>query len=341
MGVQCPYAGQDRGEKINASYVKGVLLLTAVLGAACAARAADGDLQELGQMLLERPDVPVTAPQEAPPPPEELALPACGSAVVNRRCRIEYRSDAGWYLLTLLPRRSGEQVYPRWVLPSEFLPAIEQALAENPRASFRVSGETTCYHGRVFILLREVMVDRPPDPDATDSSAQESPPAPDSAPEPTSREGTRADEDTNAAEGPDPTDGAQDEILAALLSDRPGKPLAAEPRRQSVAPAASVAPADRPQLSEDRGQMRVDRLIVMVRDESDQWWEARFESDNTLQDQPVRLLPCRLLERAEKLVAAGAHEVVRLRVSGELIDHAGCRYMLLRKVLVQHDMGQF
>ena len=61
---------------------------------------------------------------------------------------------------------------------------------------------------------------------------------------------------------------------------------------------------------------------------------ARFESDNTLADEPIRLLPCKLLQKAKRRGG-------RLRISGEITRYQGRRYLLLRKVLPERRMGQF
>ena len=89
--------------------------------------------------------------------------------------------------------------------------------------------------------------------------------------------------------------------------------------------------------------MRIDRLVSFEFDAQDQWWLARFESDNTLQDQPVRLLPCKLLELAEKDTGyhARGQKTYRARVSGVLTRYEGWRYLLLRKLVKEREMGAF
>ena len=84
----------------------------------------------------------------------------------------------------------------------------------------------------------------------------------------------------------------------------------------------------------------VDRLVRILPDERERWWLARFESDNTLADAPVRLLPCRLLEQA-RTAADEAEEPPVFRVSGEVTRYKGRRYLLLRKLLQERDLQQF
>ena len=103
--------------------------------------------------------------------------------------------------------------------------------------------------------------------------------------------------------------------------------------------APSVAASDRQPITVR--VVLIDRLVRVVRDADDGWMTVRFESDNTLQDPPMRLLPCRMLERAEQLAAGKARQTDILRVSGEVYQYKGNNYLLLRKVLPQRDMKQF
>ena len=285
---------------------------------------------DLTRLLLDRPPVPITKPRDAEPLEPKPDLPAPGSAVVKRRCRIAYRPETGWYLLTFLPEQSGEVVQPRWVLQSEWLAAIEP-LMKGPNAPlFCVSGETTVYRDRAFIFLRNVtVIGQSPQLSATATTQ----------PKPTDSETEKAI--TTASQPTDKAAGSQDRILGNLLRDRPGKPIvvAAEPGKVQLA--GAVAPTgNREQLSEDRGAMRIDRLVT-INPESGDWRQVRFISDNTLQDQPMYLLPCKLLEEAEDVITAEKRKTVQLRITGEMTHYKGRRYLLLRKVLREREMGQF
>ena len=55
---------------------------------------------------------------------------------------------------------------------------------------------------------------------------------------------------------------------------------------------------------------------------------------------PIRLLPNRLLETALAISGAGTRSVVFI-VSGEVMEYKGMNYLLLRKVLVRRDLGNF
>ena len=301
-------------------------------------RPTGGD--DLSRLLLDSPSVPITKPRDYIPKPPRPLMPAPGSPIVNRRARITYRPDAGWYLLTLLPERGAKRrslTMPRWVVPCKWLAAVERELSGRKSGIFRVTGETTVYKDRAFVLLRNVKVER---------SRRSRPKKPATRPHPDSRPSSGPAPQTRPTEGYVPSapemKSSADEILTTMLRRRPGEAIRVASESDRIETAASVAPiGEREQLDEDRGDMRVDRLVIMMQDDRGEWWEARFESDNTLQDQPVRLLPCKKLEEAEKLLRGAKDRSARLRISGQITHYKQHRYLLLRKAVIEREMGQF
>ena len=280
--------------------------------------------RDFSSLLLDRPAIPLTAPDNPRPRRVKPDLPECGSAVVGRLCRIRLRPDTGWYLLTFQDDERGGQTQPRWVLPTEWLEALEATLSAAPDTVFRVSGETTVYKGRVFLFLR--------------GATAESPTAPPAEPAP-ARTGPDEQPAEPAGEG---ENDSQASLLRRLMKDRPGKPISLPAEPGPLRPAESVAPPEGlPPPGDDRGGMRIDRLVTILPDPNGEWWEARFESDNTLRERPVRLLPCKLLQRAEQQAQRTAWRTTRFRVSGEVTRYKGRDYLLLRKALPERAMGQF
>jgi len=80
--------------------------------------------------------------------------------------------------------------------------------------------------------------------------------------------------------------------------------------------------------------MIVDRLVRVLPDSTGAWWEVRFEADNSLGEPPLRVLPGRFLQVAQKLGG-------KLRITGEMTHYKGQSYILLRKVLRERQLGQF
>jgi len=305
-----------------------------------ASARSSGMQAEIDRILLERPPVPVTKPRGYHPAEPAPYMPPDGSEVFDRRCRIAYRPDTGWYLLTFLPETAGEAkrpVLPRWVLPSPELEAVEPQIAPGRGLLCQVSGETTVYKGRAFILLRNVRVERRVRKPAGTAPKTSTPPVR-SRPSPESRPAGKAVASAGPAERPT----LADDILSGLLARQPGKPVFVPADPGQVAREPSVAPKTGLQtIDEDRGQMRIDRLVAIMPDEAGEWWQARFVADNTLQDQPVRLLPCDKLAQAEKIAAAKKHKTAYFRVTGVMSRYKSREYLLLRKVLEERQMGQF
>ncbi len=304
-------SSEDRSDFVSASQLPAVQAL-----------AEDADFTRL---LLERPPVPLTASREGQPAADRSDLPADGSEIIDRRCRITHRPQTGWYLLEFEPDPNQPAELPRWILPSPRLEQIEEELARSPQTIFRISGETTVYDGRVFLLLGKVSIER-----ATKTAAIR----------PAEKQPTA---ETQPHDSPrTPEESSTSAILAKMRGERPDKPVLMTAKHTAIETVPSIAPAANVKpLDEDPSRIRVARQITLADEPGSEWKLARFISDNTLQDQPVRLLPCALLERAEELTARKKRQTVRLQITGLIVDYRGHRYMLLRKVLKERELGQF
>jgi len=293
----------------------------------------------LTRMLLDRPIVPLTTPRGTPAQPRPVAPAQENRQVIDRRCSLKKNKQTGWYLLTFERDSSLPYEPPRWVLPSWYLQRMEEHLAERGELTvFRVSGTTTVYDARAFILLHKVtVVTRLPAEDqdvALVKPAAEQEPLKSPAGTATSAPALNEDDDLLAPS----------ELAARLLRDKTGEPVLRPQRAPEVSAEArrSVAPAgDKPLLPPGRGNFVTDRLVRVLPVGVGKWMKVSFESDNTLQEPPIRLLPCRLLHEAEQLAKEKRFEKLRFRVSGEITQYKGRRYLLLRKLMPEREMGQF
>lgn len=85
------------------------------------------------------------------------------------------------------------------------------------------------------------------------------------------------------------------------------------------------------------GSMITDRVGRLIR--RPKGWFFAFESEGkVLREPPMQLLPNLDLETME-VRSANATKPVKFRVSGEVTVYRGTNYLLLRKVLVVHGMG--
>ena len=280
----------------------------------------DGEVGASGG-LLDRRSIPVTEPSgESDDDEDGPPLPVPGSIVSDRRCRISMDDESGWVLVRFLPDDDLPNQPTCWALPNRLLAEMVKTTAARPNVIFHVSGQNTVYDQQPFILLHKAMVesDRLP-PHLADGG-----------------QGTSTDP-AAAAET------TSDAVLVELLVDRPGEPvlpISAEPYQQrgqtpSVAPAA----ADQDVFHPGRGNMVVDRIILLLPSQEGQWMEAVFESDNTGHEPPLRVLPSTMLARAQRIAARTPMEAVRFHVSGQITEYKGRRYLFIRKLIEQRDLG--
>jgi hypothetical protein len=251
---------------------------------------------------------------------------------------------------------------PQILLPCSLLEQVELLVAGNPPPLLKVSGETTWYHKKSFLLLQEVITDSGDAPAAPSSRPAEAKPTA-AAPAPAAAESTpklltelAADSPPDANRPPPagapgaasrPASGPAShgleaiDILGMLATERPGKSLgigAPPPSPPVTVPSVAPQPAGSV-LSATSGAMVVDRIVQVYPDGKSGWWAIHFMGDNTLREPPIRLLPCSLLEMAEDYVGGSAQHL-KFRVSGETTSYKGRKYMLLRKLLVEKDLGQ-
>ncbi len=296
--------------------------------------------QRLTHLLLDKPEVPITLPKNMDKPTQSASLPAEGTMVVDRVCRLWSERNSFWLVLTFESDPGGPagQSTPadgvdRRVLPCELMEQMETLAARTPGTRFRVSGETTVFEGRAYLLPTKVTVLPHEEPSAPVPAAPKSVPLVAAA-------GAAAAQTTAAA--PKAGGLTSDDLLQSLLRENVGRPIQTVPVLPDSPAPPSVAPTSASVLPVVRGEMVADRLVRIVPDPQGRWWIAAFEADNTLQEPPMRLLPCSMLGKAMSLVAESRPGRMRIfRVSGKVTRYEGNRYLLLRKVIVELNLGQF
>ena len=324
--LACLAFGMSRvtaGEDDKAARPKG----SGPAGAAAPAPGRGGTNDDLEQLGLSRPPIPLTRPRGAGKKvaPVGVSFPADGSGLNNRTCRLSGPDSQGWRRLLFEPGADKVRPPARRVLPCRLLEQMETVLAKQPKAGFRIWGENTVYRNRLYLLPLAVRVvqDQPPSPPAKPKV----PPA----------------RDKGTSPPPPKTDAPAgvDEVIGELLRDKPERAIVVPDRsgRPKKDSGGAVAPGVKSPAARARGEIVVDRLVRMMSPDDEQkqkWLEVRFEADNALSEPPMRLLPCHKLSRAETLEADGL-----LRVTGRVTFYRGHRYLLLRKVLHQYRLGRF
>ncbi len=135
------------------------------------------------------------------------------------------------------------------------------------------------------------------------------------------------------------------EIMQELMKKRQSRPPIppTRPERKVIDPLRT--PTSRPgpgpkqegyPLKPD-GSMLVDRVGRLI--QRPKGWFLVFESEGkVLREPPMQILPNRDLQTMEEYSANGTRPV-KFRVSGEVTEYRGSNYLLVRKVLVVHGLG--
>ncbi len=263
--------------------------------------------------------------------------------VTNHLCRIAKEKNSNWLVATFVNTRHQPWQAPRRLLPCRLLERIEDILAKNPKRQFRISGETTIDLKHAYLLLQQVSV---VEDDETDEPRTGQ----------TGQKNLSPDEKAKAAKGSvasaSGTDGNSEDqrtpdstgdLRKALLKDDPGRAVrvAPAPERTKTENVRSVAPAGDKPFSHGKKDLVVDRIVRIIKSQDGDWWEAHFQSDNTLREPPLRIHPSLMLVRAKSLSRAMGLADLKLRISGQITYYRGRRFLLLRKLLKQRNMGQF
>jgi hypothetical protein len=272
-----------------------------------------------------------------------------GQGIVSRLVVVD-RDSMGWLSATFLrAKRDGEGNLPSVrLLQCPLLASIEEVMETRPEALFLIHGEISIFRSEPYLMLRRAAIwegERP------SSAGRVQPPEVQPAPAATVTPGG-ADPETKLSEAIDRADAdvpdadtqaTTDDVVAALMADQPGRALQA-PVDEETEPneaAQSVAPVNPKPLPAGERDLIADRTVRIIESNDGRWWEIRFIGDNTLREPPMRVLPGSLLAKSIALMnqIGGANR--RFRITGEVLRYKGRRYLLLRKLLPERDMGQF
>lgn len=295
--------------------------------------------------------------------PEIQRLPE-GYVIGARPAQI--KTEGGWQVASLAPREGVLETPPLRLLPNQYLEMIETVLTDAGASNqFLLTGRVTEFQGVNYLLVEHIAHLLPPSVAAAKPAPVK--PAPDRVSSP---EGSTADRPApGSSSTPQATrritdrEPSAEEVIRQLMQteparalvlpqDRVGKPATSTmPAEESKLPANLFEPASAPtappaggtaQAAPTRNESTwlIDQLGRVVPG-GGVWWSLAFEDrGQQASRKPVRLLPNRLLETAIALSGGGTRGVV-FSVSGETTTYRGQDYLLIRKVLVRRDMGNF
>lgn len=274
--------------------------------------AAPPASQPSGSLLLDRQPVPLTPPSFGTPRRPRPQVEGSEGMLVDARCRFARDAQSGWFILQPLDE-AGEPSGSFRVLPSRELEVLEYLAGQNAGTIFHITGQQVFYKHQAYILLQTVM-----------SEADERPPG-------AAEEAAPADQGPQASGTRRPAN--LEDIRRSLMKNKPPKPVDMAAAANEQTPIEPGGESQQPGSQSPPGGMIVDRTIRIIPSAEGPWLEAHFVADNNLQDRPLLLLPCRLLEQAERTSG-------KMRVTGIIRHYRGRDYLLLRKVLPERDMGQ-
>ncbi len=284
--------------------------------------------------LLDESAVPVLTPtiMDRKPPARRAVLITEGTGILDRRASLRRK---GYWRTIADPQ--AEELY---LLPCELLETTEAVQDRSPQIRFELSGEVYHYRGRYFLMLRRVMqvlAARPPEPQPPPEQ-----PSPEQSSQPASGPVGSATTSGAASRPARGTGASADDVAKALLSDevaRPVRPVRRAVARAEIAP--SVAPTSRP-LPPGPGRMVVHRLGRLVPPAAPGEWPLLvFESDNTLREPPLPILPNEHLQEMERLSDQGRAAGTVFHVSGEIHQYRRRQYLLVRSAMKKRDLDLF
>lgn len=291
-----------------------------------ATRPADG----LRIAPADPTEVPITLPTSIKGPRKRRAVLPGGVMIIDRVAEISKDPTGKWN--TIKDRRVGVL----YLLPCESLEAVEKELAENPEATFKLSGEIHRYRGGYYMLLHRALLIAKSTSSAPDVTSR-----PTTEPAATTATSKPA-EPTSQPATSRPAEASADDVAAKLLGKTPSRPIVpvVKPKLPKAEPSASGAPSGKT-LRPGPGKNAVHRLArLLYREKGQKWSRVAFEADNTLREPPMRILPNIYLERMETLSNNGKAFGAVFHISGEVYRYKGKDYLLLRAVIRKHNLGQ-
>lgn len=135
---------------------------------------------------------------------------------------------------------------------------------------------------------------------------------------------------------------SQEDVLEQLLKNSSPEPIITsrfgsdEVTKPTV---VAVDPKTRIPLQVREGDVVINRLGRLDADPASQAVFVYEADGKALDEPPLILLPCQNLELMERL--AKATPQAKFLVTGEITVYHGKGYLLLRKVMLHRDMGQF
>lgn len=252
------------------------------------------------------------------------------ASVTGRLGKLRKASD-GWYVVDYVSSPELRPLASQRLLPCRNLQSAVDIFKKDPNTVFGIYGQATTFNNTPYLMLRRITL--PDDTEKTSSSLDL-----DIGEDKENSQEAAAVSDKPANEG-----GETGSIISELLDENQGAGVttAFAPKHSAKENIKSVAPAGKAPLSRGREHLVIDRIARIIKPADSKWFEAHFESDNTLREPPYFILPNSKLGEAIRINSKLGRSNTKFRISGEVTYFQGKRYLLITKVFVQRNMRQF
>ena len=263
---------------------------------------------------------------------EASAAEASKSAGGEEQVEPPVTENVQWYEAHFEKMSRRADIVPHRLLRCRLLAAMLDKLKKSPKSRFKVTGITTVFGDRAYLMLRRVEI---LDPVAVERERKV-----------VDSDGGETKAATGVSDKDVPEEHKADVHIRALLNRDggvgdpfilPKLPARAREDHKGVVPDLIDAPI------ENKGSFVVNRVVRIVVDKDERWYLAKFIADNSLREPPMRIHPSALLNRALLFNSQiGRSSYTRnFIITGEITSYQGRRYVLIKKLLRQRDLGRF
>jgi len=263
-------------------------------------------------------------------PPRHL-LPE-GTFIISRNATLLPAGSTGAWVVQFTNEPGESKLPPCYLMPSRRLARLENSLARQPEIksfSVIVSGQLFVYQNYQFLMLTATPRLNAT-PEKTEQTNNTTPPADQTE----NKQGITTTKQPETKTTPPSASTDVEKMIHELETGGPAAPIIRGNESPAAQPNKDTANDENsPQANSQAEPLREgifinNRLVRMVRSPINGAWSIVFDSDSAgLQDPPLIILPCRLLEQMEKR-AKQLGDRFQLKISGTVYLYHDGKYLL-------------
>jgi len=281
-----------------------------------------------------------STPDNLPSPPHHL-LPE-GTFIISRQATIIKAGATGAWIVNFKNEPGETNLPPMYLMPSRRLARLEKSLTRQPSdkpLSLIISGQVFVYRNYQFLMLTAVPRLVAPANPTENTPNSETPPTDNTTPN-----NTPTEKNTTKNQPASPSASAEVEaMIHELETGGPAAPII----RPTTTPLPNVnkkttntqnqSATSTPETEPLREGIFINnRLVRMIRSPLNGAWSITFNSDaSTLQDPPLIILPCLLLQQMEKR-AEQSGDRFQIKISGMVYLYHQGKYILPTAMVIPY-----